>query len=121
VDDLLVAFSQMAEVYRRAAEVRDLPGGLKALRSKAAREGACEVVHAARSWMVWARGQTDEQASAIAASMVFMAEAAFIATREHAAEGPLPPDREFLTALIAASGAAEWAFDHGHEIPDWLT
>jgi hypothetical protein len=121
VDDLLRAFGRAAHAYERAAEVRHQPGGPKALHNEAARAGACELIYATRSWHIWARRQPEAQPAAISASMVFMAEACFIATWERVPAGPLPPDREFLTALLASSGAPAWAVDHGFEIPDWLT
>lgn len=119
--DFVTEFLSAVEVYERVMEVRNSPGASEALGSDGAREGAWEMIHAARSWFVWSRGQVDSGVMTVAGAMVYMAQAVFIASRERTVHDTLFPTKEFLRTLLHGWGGHEWLVGHGSGLAEWLT
>lgn len=118
--DLAESFAHLARSYGTVLAAREIAEGHETLASFQARQGACELVGLARGWLIWARGQSDNEAEAVAAMQLLLVQGWFIATRETSTDRELFPSKPFLRRVLRAVGGDQWLRSHNVELPDWL-
>jgi len=118
--DLAGIFVGYMRQYEMLEILCDSPSGRAALQNDALMSYSVARINETRELVAWIWQQLDD-AIGLAAALLYIAEALFVATHtDIGSSGELFPTREFLRSLLQESEAYDWLDGEDVELPEWL-